>query len=48
MIKNQWYAVISSKDVKKGRLTEVKRLGEDMVFFLDKDGEVCGVADQSP
>ena len=48
MIKNQWYAVLSSKDVKKGRLTGVKRLGEDMVFFRDKDGEVCCVADQCP
>lgn len=48
MIANRWYAVLSSRDVKKGRLNAVKRLGQDMVFFRDKDGNVCCVADQCP
>ncbi len=28
MIYNQWYAVLSGKEVKKGKILGVKRLGE--------------------
>ena len=48
MIKDQWYAILSSKDAKRGRVTGVKRLGQDMVLFRDKNGKVCCVADQCP
>ena len=48
MIRDQWYAVLSSKDVKKGRVTGVKRFGRDLAFFRDKTGKVCCVADQCP
>ena len=46
MIQNQWYAVLSSRDVRKGRLTAVKRMGEDVVFFRDKSGKVCCISDR--
>lgn len=46
MIKNQWYAVLASKDVKKNKITGVKRFGENLVFFRDADGKVACLADQ--
>ncbi len=48
MIKNQWYAVLSSKDVKKGHVVAVKRLGMDLVFFRNAAGEIRCVSDQCP
>jgi phenylpropionate dioxygenase-like ring-hydroxylating dioxygenase large terminal subunit len=42
MIRNQWYAVLESKEVKKGRLLGVTRLGERLVFWRDEQGNtVC-------
>lgn len=40
MIKNQWYAVLASKDVKKEQVTGVKRCGLDLAFFRDSRGEL--------
>lgn len=48
MIKNQWYAVLSSKDIKKGKLTSVRRIGESLVFFRDGKGDAHCVSDQCP
>jgi len=39
MIKNKWYVVLDSKEVKKKPLG-VKRLGEKMVFWRDSQGQV--------
>ena len=42
MIKNQWYAVLESKEVKKGKLLGVTRLGEKLVFWRDhENGIIC-------
>lgn len=42
MIYNQWYAVMESKEVKKGKATGVTRFGEKLVLWRDKDGKpVC-------
>ncbi len=46
MIYNQWYAVLSSKEVKKGKIIGVKRLGEKMIFFRDCSGQVRCIADR--
>jgi phenylpropionate dioxygenase-like ring-hydroxylating dioxygenase large terminal subunit len=38
MISNQWYAVMSSHDVKKGKVTGARRFGENLVFFRTEAG----------
>ena len=46
MIKNQWYAVLNSKQLKKGRLLGVTRLGEKLVFWRNRNGEVGCIFDR--
>ena len=45
MIKNQWYAVLSSKEVKAGRLVAARRFSENLVFFRNEAGELGCVTD---
>ena len=40
MIRNQWYAVLNSKQLKKGKVLGVTRLGEKLVFWRDRTGKV--------
>lgn len=40
MIRNQWYAVLDSKELKKGKVLGVTRLGEKLVFWRDRNGNV--------
>ena len=44
MIYNEWYAVLSSREVKKGKITAARRFGKDLVFFRNEGGEL-GCAD---
>ncbi len=46
MIQNQWYAVLSSKQVKKNRMIGVTRLSEKLVFWRDDVGEVHCIYDK--
>ena len=46
MIPNQWYAVLPSRKVKKGRILAAKRLNLDLAFFRTASGELGCVADQ--
>ncbi len=46
MIKNQWYAVLDSKQVKKNKLIGVTRLSEKLVFWRDDAGEVYCIYDK--
>lgn len=48
MIRNQWYAVLESKEVKKGRMIGVKRMGERMLFWRNEAGQVACLVDQCP
>ncbi|MFC1669947.1 alpha/beta fold hydrolase [Spirochaetota bacterium] len=41
MIKNLWYAVLNSKEVKKGKITSAKRMGRNLVFWRLENGEVA-------
>jgi len=43
MINNQWYAVLSSHEVKKNKVLGVRRLGKDLVFFRSSNGELACV-----
>lgn len=45
MIRDQWYAVLESKEVKKGKLLGVTRLGERLVFWRGDDGKVACLYD---
>jgi phenylpropionate dioxygenase-like ring-hydroxylating dioxygenase large terminal subunit len=46
MIRNQWYAVLESNEVKKNKLTGVTRLGERLVFWRNNNGEPVCLADK--
>ncbi len=40
MIKNQWYAVLSSGMIKPGKIVGVRRFGENLIFFRDLHGDI--------
>ncbi|NHJ87188.1 MAG: aromatic ring-hydroxylating dioxygenase subunit alpha [Asgard group archaeon] len=46
MIRNQWYAVLNSKELKKGKVLGATRLGEKLVFWRDNTGEIGCVFDK--
>jgi len=46
MIKNQWYAVLDSRQVKRNRMIGVTRLSEKLVFWRDDSGEVHCIFDK--
>jgi phenylpropionate dioxygenase-like ring-hydroxylating dioxygenase large terminal subunit len=46
MIRNQWYAILESKNVKKGRITGVKRLGENLALWRTADNAIACIANK--
>ncbi|MBC3888956.1 Rieske 2Fe-2S domain-containing protein [Acetobacterium paludosum] len=46
MIKNQWYAILPSKAVKKNKMLGVKRLNLDLALFRNTKNELGCVVDQ--
>lgn len=46
MIFNQWYAIMPSDKVKKGRIVSARRLNMDLVLFRAESGEISCVVDQ--
>ncbi len=48
MIRNQWYAVLDSQEVKSGRPVGVTRLGEKLVFWRNQSGTVVCMRDLCP
>jgi Phenylpropionate dioxygenase and related ring-hydroxylating dioxygenases, large terminal subunit len=46
MIFNQYYAVLSSREVRKKHLYGVTRLGRKLVFFRTKEGKVACIEDR--
>jgi phenylpropionate dioxygenase-like ring-hydroxylating dioxygenase large terminal subunit len=48
MIKNQWYVILQSKELKKGKTLGVLRMGERMVLWRDSQGKPVCLADQCP
>lgn len=48
MIKNQWYVVLRSGELKSGRLVGATRMGEKMVFWRDQAGNPVCMADRCP
>ncbi len=45
MIWNQWYAVLESREVKKGQLVGVTRIGEKLLFYRESDGNIVCLSD---
>ena len=48
MIKNQWYVVLRSQELKPGKPVGVTRMGEKMVFWRDQSGNPVCMADLCP
>jgi phenylpropionate dioxygenase-like ring-hydroxylating dioxygenase large terminal subunit len=48
MIRNQWYVILESKEVKAGKMTGVTRLGEKLVLWRDRQGKVVCMHDRCP
>jgi len=46
MIRNQWYAILESKNVKKGRVTGVRRLGENLALWRTGNNEIACIANK--
>ncbi|HUT79928.1 MAG TPA: aromatic ring-hydroxylating dioxygenase subunit alpha [Candidatus Bathyarchaeia archaeon] len=46
MIRNQWYVVLNSKEIKKGKVLGTTRLGEKLVFWRDKNGVIGCIFDK--
>lgn len=46
MIKNQWYLILDSKELKKNKLLGITRLSEKLVFWRDENNEVNCIFDQ--
>jgi len=48
MIRDQWYAVLESKEVRAGKPVAVTRMGEKLVFWRDPSGRLACLADHCP
>ncbi|MEI6132200.1 MAG: aromatic ring-hydroxylating dioxygenase subunit alpha [Bacillota bacterium] len=46
MIKNQWYGILDSKELKKNKQIGVTRLNEKLVLWRDSNGKVNCIADK--
>ncbi|MGV8984378.1 Rieske 2Fe-2S domain-containing protein, partial [Clostridium sp.] len=46
MIRNQWYGILDSKEVKNKKPIGVTRLGEKLVFWRSEDGRVNCIFDK--
>ncbi|MFZ2097661.1 MAG: aromatic ring-hydroxylating dioxygenase subunit alpha [Anaerolineales bacterium] len=48
MIPNQWYVVLESREVRRGKLAGVTRMADKMVFWRDTHGKLACAIDQCP
>jgi phenylpropionate dioxygenase-like ring-hydroxylating dioxygenase large terminal subunit len=48
MIPNQWYAILESREVRKGKITGVTRMGQQLVAWRDGSGCVTVMSDKCP
>jgi len=48
MIRNQWYAILESTEVKKGQPIGVTRMGEKLVAWRDRAGQATVMSDKCP
>ena len=48
MIRNQWYAILESSEVRRGKPVGVTRMGEKLVAWRDSQGQVAVMHDLCP
>lgn len=48
MIRNQWYVILKSNEVKPHNITAVLRMGEHLILWRDNQGKVTCQADRCP
>jgi phenylpropionate dioxygenase-like ring-hydroxylating dioxygenase large terminal subunit len=48
MIPNQWYAILESNEIKKGKIIGMTRMGEKMVAWRNRQGELSVMSDKCP
>ncbi|WP_354366551.1 Rieske (2Fe-2S) protein [Peptoniphilus olsenii] len=48
MIKNQWYAILSSSDININQIVSVKRCGLNLVLFRDSDSKLSCLSEYCP
>jgi len=48
MIPNQWYAILESKEIKKGKIVGMTRMGEKMVAWRNTKGDLAVMSDKCP
>ena len=48
MIPNQWYAILESNEIKKGKLIGVTRMGEKLVVWRNSQGKLSVLSDKCP
>jgi phenylpropionate dioxygenase-like ring-hydroxylating dioxygenase large terminal subunit len=48
MIPNQWYAILESNEIKKGKIIGVTRMGEKMAAWRNAKGELSVMVDKCP
>jgi phenylpropionate dioxygenase-like ring-hydroxylating dioxygenase large terminal subunit len=46
MIPDQWYVILDSRELKRGRMLHVKRMGEDLCLWRDEQGTACCIEDK--
>ncbi|HPR33246.1 MAG TPA: aromatic ring-hydroxylating dioxygenase subunit alpha [Prolixibacteraceae bacterium] len=46
MIKNQWYVILESRELKNNKPLKIKRFGEYMVLWRDDSGRACCIHDR--
>lgn len=46
MIPNQWYVILDSRELKRGRTLRVKRMGELLCLWRDEQGRACCIEDK--
>jgi len=48
MIPNQWYVILESSEIRKGKIVSLTRMGEKMVAWRNTKGELSLMADKCP
>jgi phenylpropionate dioxygenase-like ring-hydroxylating dioxygenase large terminal subunit len=46
MIYNQWYLILESKELRKGKPLRIKRLNLDLALWRNKENQACCIADK--
>lgn len=46
MINNQWYVILESKELRRGKPIKIKRLNQQLAMWRDAKGKVCCIEDR--